>query len=308
MSGDKNMTLEQMRAKRNGAEVAFKKFTEAKDMHDTYAFCFFEGEDGKYYNSRVEMYWGANFIPLVAGNKRDVLKVMRMIKEKPLYNKVCTMFFVDRDYDKPSKETNKDLFETPCYSIENLYVQEETFCKILQSEFGLSVIDADYCKCLDTYKARLSEFNQIIFRFNAIIKYQHQYEPDSICQFNDIRTSHLVRISVDEVVKSNRHDSIIEKLLEQLHASPEELSQIEETLAREPQPHLVLRGKNQLDFMVSLINIFKDLNAQGGYFSSKLARVHINISENRLSELSQYAITPSELTEFLEAHRPQGAA
>ena len=304
----KGLSLEQMREKRNVAEAVFKKFTEARDKFDTYAFCFFEGEDGKYYNSRIEKYWGSNFIPLVACKKKEVLKVMRMIKASPLYNNVCTMFFVDRDYDESLKGTDKDLFETPCYSIENLYAQEATFCRILRAEFGLSVIDSDYRKCLNTYRARLAEFNQIIFRFNAIVKYQHQCEPDSVCQFSSIKTSHLAQISVDEVVKSNHHDRVIAKLLEQLHAIPEELSQIEEKLAQEPQLNLVLRGKNQLDFMVSLIKIFKDLNAQGGYFSSKLTRVYITISENRLSELSQYAVTPPELTEFLNAHRPQGAA
>lgn len=304
----KGLSLEQMRAKRNVAEAVFKKFTEAKDKFDTYAFCFFEGEDGKYYNSRIEKYWGSNFIPLVAGKKKEVLKVMRMIKASTLYNNVCTMFFVDRDYDQSLKGIDKDLFETPCYSIENLYAQEATFCRILQAEFGLSVIDSDFCKCLDTYRSRLAEFNQIIFHFNAIVKYQHQCEPDSICQFSSISTSHLAHVSVDKVVKSTHHDRVIAKLLEQLHVIPEKLSQIEENLAQEPQPDLVLRGKNQLDFMVSLIKILKDLNAQGGYFSSKLTRVYITISENRLSELSQYAVTPPELAEFLDAHRPQGAA
>ena len=301
----KGLSLEQMRAKRTIAEAVFKKFTEAKDKFDTYAFCFFEGEDVKYYYSRIEKYWGCNFIPLIAGKKKEVLKVMRMIKASPLYNNVCTMFFVDRDYDESLNGTDKDLFETPCYSIENLYAQEEAFCRILQAEFGLSVIDADYCKCLDTYKARLAEFNQIIFHFNAILKYQHQYEPDCSCQFSSIKTNHLAHISVNEVVKSNHHDREIAKLLEQLHATPEKLSQIEANLQKEPQPHLVLRGKNQLDFMVSLIKLFRDLNIQGGYFSSKLTRVHISISENRLSELSQYAVTPSELIKFLKDHCPQ---
>ena len=266
-----------MRAKRNVAEAVFKKFTEAKDKFDTYAFCFFEGEDGKYYNSRIEKYWGSNFIPLVAGKKKEVLKVMRMIKASPLYNNVCTMFFVDRDYDQSLKGIDKDLFETPCYSIENLYAQEATFCRILKAEFGLSVIDSDFCKCLNTYRSRLAEFNQIIFHFNAIVKYQHQCEPDRICQFSSISTSHLAHVSVDKVVKSTHHDRVIAKLLEQLHVIPE-------------------------------IKILKDLNAQGGYFSSKLTRVYITISENRLSELSQYAVTPPELAEFLDAHRPQGAA
>lgn len=304
----KNLSLQQMRAKRNIAEALFKKFTEAKDMFNTHAFCFFEGEDGKYYNSRIEKYWGSNFIPLVAGNKKEVLKVMQMIKADLLYNNVCTMFFVDRDYDESLKQTNEDLFETPCYSIENLYAQESTLSRILQAEFGLSVIDSDYRKCLDAYRDRLAEFNQIIFCFNSIVKYQHQNEPDTKCQFSSIRTTHLAHITIDEVVKSNHHDKEILKLIDTLHATPEKLRQIEAEIAQEPQPHLVLRGKNQLDFMVSIIKIFKDLNAKGGYFSGKLPRVYITITENRLSELSQYAVTPPELIDFLRAHCPQESA
>ena len=57
--------------------------------------------------------------------------------------------------------------------------------------------------------------------------------------------------------------------------------------------------------MVAIIKALKDLNFSGGYFSRKLNNVHINLSDNRLSELSQYAITPPELNEFLEKHKPQ---
>lgn len=304
----KRVSLEQMRAKRTIGEAVFKKFTEAKDMFATHAFCFFEGEDGKYYNSRIEKYWGSNFIPLVAGNKKEVLKVMQMIKATNLYNHVCTMFFVDRDYDESLKGTNEDLFETPCYSIENLYAQEATLGRILQSEFGLSIIDSDYGKCLSTYRTRLSEFNQIIFCFNAIVKYQHQYEPEVKCQFSSVKTSHLAHISADKVEKSNQHDKVICKLTDSLHVTPEQLHLIETELQKEEQPCLVLRGKNQLDFMVAILKIFKDLNAAGGYFSSKLPRVYIAITDNRLSELSQYAVTPPELTAFLNAHRPHSAS
>lgn len=38
----------------------------------------------------------------------------------------------------------ENLFETPCYSIENLYVQRECLMKILQSEFGLNEIDMTF--------------------------------------------------------------------------------------------------------------------------------------------------------------------
>lgn len=193
------LTLEQMRANRSRSEVLFKKFTEAKDFFNSHAFCFFEGEDGKYYNSRIQKYWENNFIPLVAGSKKEVLKVMQKITSDPLYTDVCVMFFVDRDYDVPLAGTHKDLFETPCYSIENLYAQECVVERILQSEFGLNAIDPDYYKCISDYRSRLLEFNEIILKFNAIIKYQHQYAPNTMCQFSSIKTSHLAHISINKV-------------------------------------------------------------------------------------------------------------
>lgn len=305
MSEEKEMTLEQMRAKRGISEVLFKKFTEAREYFETHAFCFYEGEDGKYYDSRVAQYWGSNFIPQVAGKKKEVLKVMQKIQADPLYADVCTMFFIDRDYDESLADTNDDLFETPCYSIENLYAQESVFRRILQSEFGLNLIDSDHHKCLADYRLRLDEFNQIIAKFNSVVKYQHQYAPEVTCQFSKVKTSHLAHIEMGQVTKASRHDEQINKLISKLNADTELLDTLEKELLKENTPHLVLRGKNQLDFLVSIIMRLKDLNATGGYFSRKLNNVHINLTDNRLSELSQYAITPPELDSFLQRHKPQ---
>ena len=299
------LTLEQMRANRSRSEVLFKKFTEAKDFFNSHAFCFFEGEDGKYYNSRIQKYWENNFIPLVAGSKKEVLKVMQKITSDPLYTDVCVMFFVDRDYDVPLAGTHKDLFETPCYSIENLYAQECVVERILQSEFGLNAIDPDYYKCISDYRSRLLEFNEIILKFNAIIKYQHQYAPNIMCQFSSIKTSHLAHISINKVTKATRHDEQINKLITLLHIDEAALNAIEDTLRLELQPEVVFRGKNQLDFLIFIIMEFKKMNASSAYFSTKLTNVHINLSDNRLAELSQYAITPPELDIFLFNHRPQ---
>lgn len=308
MSEEKEMTLEQMREKRGISEVLFKKFTEANEYFETHAFCFYEGEDGKYYDSRVARYWGSNVITQVAGKKKEVLKVMQKIQSDPLYADVCTMFFIDRDYDESLANTNDDLFETPCYSIENLYAQDSVFSRILQSEFGLNLMDSDHHKCLTDYQLRLKEFNQIIIKFNAVVKYQHQYAPEIICQFSKVRTSHLAHIEIGQVIKAVRHDEQINKLISKLSADAELLSTLEEELRLERAPHLVLRGKNQLDFLVSVVMKLKDLNVSGGYFSEKLNNVRINLTENRLSELSQYAITPPELDSFLERHRPRVSA
>lgn len=302
---EQELTVEQMRLKRTVSEVLFKKFTEARDRFATHTFCFYEGEDGKYYNSRIERYFGSNFMTFPAGNKREVLKIMEKIRSDPLYAKVCVMFFVDRDYDASLAGINADLFETPCYSVENLYAQETVLGRILQSEFGLNETDSDYQKCISDYQLRLKEFNHVILRFNAIVKYQHLFASQIKCQFSNIKTSCLANISMSGVTKSQKYDKQIKELETMLHVDRQRLETLEYELCSEEAPHLVLRGKNQLDYFVSFVMELKRLNTLGGYFSNKLTRVHINITVNRLSELSQYAITPPELDAFLRKHCSQ---
>lgn len=301
---DNTLTLAEMREMREVSGVLYKKFTEAREYFGTHAFCFYEGEDGKYYNSRIEKYWGNNYIPLIAGNKKEVLRALRKITSDPLYDSVCVMFFVDRDFDAPLAGTNSHLFETPCYSIENLYAQESSLDKILRAEFGLNVTDSDFHKCKEVYLLRLGEFIQVIRQFNSIVKYQHIFAPEIQCRFSSIKTAHLAKVTLDGVTKAPRHDDTIRSLIERLSADRQVLAQLENDFDAETNLTMALRGKNQLDLLVTLVNKFKEANSAGGFFTEKRNCVHINITENRLGELSQYAVTPPELTEFLSAHRP----
>ena len=68
------------------------------------------------------------------------------------------------------------------------------------------------------------------------------------------------------------------------------------------KPVVKYRGKNQLDFFCSLLKQLKEYNNLGGYFSTKHNCVKLNITGNRLSELSQYALTPKSLEAFLHNH------
>ena len=304
---DNSLTLAEMREMREVSGVLYKKFTEAHEYFGTHAFCFYEGEDGKYYNSRIEKYWGNNYIPLIAGNKKEVLRALRKITSDPLYDSVCVMFFVDRDFDASLVGTNRHLFETPCYSIENLYAQESSLDKILKAEFGMNVTDLDFHKCKEVYRLRLEEFIQVILRFNSVVKYQHLFAPDIHCRFSSIKTTHLAKVTLDGVTKAQRHDETIRSLIDSLSADSKVLAQLENDFDAETNLPMVLRGKNQLDLLVAMVNRFKEVNSVGGFFAEKRNCVHINITENRLGELSQYAVTPPELTEFLFAHRPNAS-
>lgn len=52
---------------------------------------------------------------------------------------------------------------------------------------------------------------------------------------------------------------------------------------------------------VELIKRLKEANEKGEFFSQKMEHVRINITDNRLSELSQYALTPTELIFFYKS-------
>ena len=77
------------------------------------------------------------------------------------------------------------------------------------------------------------------------------------------------------------------------------LETVSKELLKKGPLSIVFRGKNQLDFFVEFIKIIKELNKCSKYFKTKHNNVHLNITDNRLSELSQYAITPVELQKFL---------
>lgn len=300
MSKKQALTLENMRREREKEEAIYIQFANSRKNYKTHAFCFYEGEDGKYYNPRVELKFD-KFISYKVGNKKEVLKLLDRIVSTDLYRDVCVMFFVDRDYDISRSGYREELYETPCYSIENLYVQRKCLRKILQSEFGLNESDNDYVKCMQDFEQRETEFNDEILEFNALAylrrKKGYNYS------FGSIKTSQMINIKVNKVSRLSKYDITTNKIKEDLKFNDSEIEEAKKELKDKGDFILNFRGKNQLDFLVEFIRDLKWLNNVGGYFSKKRDGVHINITVNRLSELSQYAITPQSLEIFLEKHK-----
>ncbi|HCC07687.1 MAG TPA: hypothetical protein DEP72_05980 [Clostridiales bacterium] len=296
-------SLEEMRAERVNANAVFIKFTSDNKYHETHAFCFYEGEDGKYYDPRIRNIFENQFITYIAGNKKEVLKLLGMIKNEDIYKDICKMFFVDRDYDDMLRGTDENLYETPCYSIENLYVQRECFIRILQSEFVLNITDEDFTRCVSDFEKQFADFNKEMLEFNALVLIRRRKSTsNSDVKFGDIKTRDLVDIKVTNVRRSAKYNETINNIKEKLAIDADELKVVEGELNSRNNFLNEYRGKNQLDFMVGFINHLKELNKESSYFSNKLPCVNINITKNSLSELSQYAIVPNCLNIFLEEH------
>lgn len=298
-----NISLDLMRKERNTYEAIFIQFTSKRKFFNSHAFCFYEGEDGKYYNSRISQKFENQFLTFTVGNKKEVLKLLKRIKDDKIYDSVCTMFFIDRDYDQSLAKVDEDLFETPCYSIENLYVKRECLIKILQSEFGLNEVDEDCQKCLQDFEKRQKEFNDCILEFNTLAYLRRKKsDSNSNYSFGDIKTSHMVKVNVDKISKARKYNETINEIREKLQFEDWEIEKAKNELIVKGNFTSNFRGKNQLDFFVEFIRGLKELNGKG-YFSTKYNNIHINITSNRLSELSQYAVTPSSLEMFLEKHK-----
>lgn len=306
MLDDGGLSLEQMRKERGTYEAIYIQFVNSKKYFETYAFCFYEGEDGKYYNSRIRQKFGDKFLTYTVGNKKEVLKLFKRITSTNLYDDVCTMFFVDRDYDLSLSGKSEKLFETPCYSIENFYVQRECLKKILQSEFGLNEIDNDFQKSLADFEQRERDFNNEILEFNSLVYLRRKKsDSNSNCSFGSIKTSHMLKVNVNKVEKATKYDETINDIKEKLQFEEKEIEKAKEELKAKGDFSVNFRGKNQLDFFVEFIRGLKKLNEDGEYFEIKHNNIHINVTSNRLSELSQYAVTPPILEEFLEKNKAE---
>lgn len=295
--------VKELRDKRQTANAVYMKFTEDWNDYTNYVFCFFEGEDAKYYNTRIKRYFAERFMTYTVGNKKEVIKLLRKLESDSLYEQVIKMFFVDRDADESLAGISSDLYETPCYSIENLYAQKECFEDIIQSEFGINRANKDFNKCVADFENRFIEFMEGMEEYNALIKLRRQKsDANSDVKFGDIKTTHLLNITIDGITKSHRYQEKIDNIKFVIGVTSEEVQKSVLELRNDGNAEMCYRGKNQLDFFCAFLKLLKELNDKGNYFSEKYNCVKLNLTSNRLSELSQYALTPKCLEKFLQEH------
>lgn len=299
-----NSLITEMRESRESANVAFITFCSNYRKYPNHIFCFYEGEDGKYYNQRIKSVIGDNIITIKSGDKFNTLKAWRRISKDTKYDSINKMFFVDRDMDDLPDDIDDNLYVTPCYSIENLYVSIESFANIIETEFSISKTDDDYKKCIDLFVYLYHQFCELMIEFNALVlvrKNKHLGN-GKVC-LSAMKTTQMIKVELSEVAKGGKYDSLIGDLKEKLQVTDEEMQNAIETIQTQDNYGNYFRGKNQLDFLVALIALLKKANNTKTFFTQTRNCVSIDLTNNRLSELSQYAQTPDCLTDFIKKHK-----
>ena len=297
------MNVEEMRRKRDSAESIYSKFIKNRDLFNKKLFCFFEGEDRKYYAIRIEKYTNIleeNIISYSCNGKKQVLKLYEMLKKK--YNNVTKMFFIDKDFDEI--EPKKELYITSCYSIENFYVTNGAFKRILHNEFGINDVDNDYKKSLQDFIQTKKAFNDEIKKLNAWIYYQKLKMRESgivNISYQNFKIKKIFEIEINKLyIKNNITSFYLKKQYKEAYDVCD--SELEKYINMFNDEKF-LRGKYQLEFLKIILKDMIEKNKKNEYFEYHRDNVSINPDVNTLSTLSFYADTPDDLKEFLKDYR-----
>ncbi|CNH93510.1 Uncharacterised protein [Yersinia frederiksenii] len=293
--------------------VKFFEFSRAHAKDNNIIICIFEGEDEKYFSPRLTSLLGNHtWHGINTGGKPAVVELYNIISTHNFYKNVNYLCFIDRDFEDWFNNPNSELiYITPGYSIENFYVTETCFRRILSAEFGVSEFNensSDYNQCMMKYNNLMSEFISCISTFNYWVKSHRIMKRDdnTIPKLNvrNIKTLDLISINLDSVSINYNVSSInsVFKDATDISIPPNIYEEAKNTLPLD-KGHILFRGKQNLDFIRNFLMKLKEdrVSSSPTLFSSK-GNVRLALSkENAISELSQYADTPECLQVFMKS-------
>lgn len=297
--------IQQLRQSKDKASVAYQEFALSTKTYNNHLFCFFEGNDNPYYIPRIKNFTDKIY-PINCGGRDRVLKVHELISNQDVYNKYSKAFFIDRDFNSPLQNNKDIVFETPCYSIENLYVNKNVFEQILIHDFQFSRNDTNFEVCISLFNDRLKEFNSSVSLFNSwyacLIEVRNQTGKQTGVQLEDKLPKGLVNISL-QTVNSDYDLETIKQIFPEstkidIEALGNKVSEFDNC-----DSELIFRGKYQLEFLITLLQlIINDSKNEQNYVKSKINYSFDGALNHKraLSVFTNYASTPESLNNFLK--------
>ena len=303
--------LESLRRARKSTSVQFMNFMKAVSGNRSILVCFFEGEDEKYFSIRLDtLLPQVKWTGINCGGKSSVISLRDIIRSHADYKESFAAFFIDNDFGDDTVDNKNDFYITSCYSIENLYASAETFEKIITAEFGMSEFcseSSDFEIAKSIFNDRLEEFCQALLPFNIWIKAHRIIEKSTDdkskqLNLNNLKIQDLVEIDLSSVSTVYDCEDVSALFSNSFTVDIEQYSESETYFDKQEKGlELFLRGKQQLEFLRVLLTQLRDeCSKKDSTIFSKKRRVTLQLSKaNTLSELSQYAITPSCLVAYL---------
>ena len=308
------MNKEKMRESTLSASNIWLSLIQEKNRNSETArlFCFYEGEDSKYYNRRIKtIFTEVDLIQFDCQGKNNVLKIYEKIKneEDSLQE---YLFFVDKDYS--TKSPYPDVYQTPLYSIENFYTDPRSVKNILTDKFNLHPTEVDDFsqRYEDLYNQYLELYNNVTVWYLACcdegipIEINKTYRVDSHISIENnsiiLKKDYITTLStVGRCIESRLSPEELRKYKE-LYSS---ILQKAEHIIKDIDPKINSRGKFEFDFLKLFLNYIKKLNDNHllNYNYSHIKIKHL-LNDDPLQSLSEYAITPEDLNTYISNHLP----
>ncbi|MEN9611796.1 MAG: hypothetical protein RLZZ628_2610 [Bacteroidota bacterium] len=301
--------IETLRKSKEKHTVAFEEFMLSTRRFSNSLFCFFEGKDNAYYVPRIKRFTN-NYCPIKCGGRESVLEVHQLITNRTEYKHYKKAFFIDSDFNKPLKPHQPPIFETPCYSIENLYVSVEVFKEILINEFHFSLIsDAVLFKnCVQYFMDRQNEFHTAVRLFNAwyacLIAIRNETGTLTGVKLDDKLPKDFVEISLQSVRSNYDFDKI--KTVFPMATPVSQIDLDAKLLAfANCDAHKIFRGKYELQFLIKFIQLILNDSIRDKIVVTEKIKFAFGDAGNLNNEqainiFEGYAETPNILIEYLQ--------
>jgi Protein of unknown function (DUF4435) len=295
------MSVDNLRASRNRSAAVFTEFTRLYKQNESALFCFFEGEDSKYYTIRVKnIAKPSKDICMSCNGKAGVMGMHRMLAARKYYENATTAYFVDRDFDELM--CIKEIYETPGYSLENFYTSIQCFSEILKSEFKLTELDENYKRCISLYTDLQKEFHDAVELLNVWIACQR--DKATRIEISNLSVLDFVSIELSGILAKYTVNDLISRFPTAPILTNMELdSKRTELFSRTRQKSF--RGKFEIEFLDIFLKKLTEEANKGSYpFFDCKVKVVLNLSKRTIiSNLSQYADTPDCLHVYLESFK-----
>lgn len=313
--------LKELREKRKCKVVVYKQFIELYPKNPKCIYCFFEGKmDDKYYGLRIDKYFEQEKEYLCCHGKSNVLYMKQMIRQITEFKECKGLFFVDSDFDDAIGD--EEIFETPCYAIENLYTQRYSMEQIIRRAFYISKTDENYEIICRMYDEAFEKFHEVIKTLNVWIYFQREKEKVLKKQHK----LHLEKLSRNSlyVLTLNQPDKVVNikskyelKDLERMfpEAYPINAQEFQEysAIVEKMNPGRDYRGKQEFEFFCCFVEkvseelaLCKNSKKNRGVliFNPDMQKISLDLSTKKqdihIATLTNYAITPEELDIYLK--------
>lgn len=280
--------------------VAFHKFVLLSRGKSNDFFCFFEGKDSQYYSSRIKQIVQRSYHPISCGNKKAVLQTYNLFKSSDDYKSYRKAFFIDKDFDESITDSN--VYETPCYSVENFYVNEYTISEVLKNEFLLTEADEEFRIALSLFRKENEVFNRETLLFNSWYsalkakKRKEKLESTNV-SLDEKLPKNFICVRIGKITSNYDLNMIKNTFPQAIEVSELEVN-VEMKRLLSSDLNAMLRGKFQMWFLFNFLQfLIEDANLHNTILKIK-TKFRVDKS-NLCSNLSQYAYTPACLINYL---------